>query len=267
MAKVSAEAKKEFFEVIKKHKQQIEQIEQREKNLQKVLGSDQSGAQYKRITLAEERLNLASYYLLLNQISLEMLKIKNESYLNDARKSCYQSIIYLEDVVSDWVDAPFSDYLELQEKIDGFEDSSRYDLVVKLGLAIDSVREDFGENSKWKWSFVELDGRFAAIAKNLLNFRTLVSGMDPRVDGYEVRMRHLRIAKEKLVHAADRYREKYELSTNRIDDFKLAIQYLSALRRLHMQIGETDDAEKVKKKIDVWKNKMESDEKAAESRR
>ncbi len=267
MAKVSAEAKKEFFEVVKIYKQYIDQIEKREKNLLKVVNADETGSQYKRITLAEERLNLASYYLLLNQISRSMLSIKNESYLNDARKSCYQSIIYLEDVVSDWVDAPFSDYSELQEKIDGLEDTSRYELVVKMGFAIESVQKDFGDNSKWKWSFVELDGRFAAIAKNLLNLKTLVAGMDPRVEGYEIRMKHLRIAKERLLHAADRYREKYELSTNRIDDFKLAIQYLSAIRRLHMQLGEAEDAEKVKKKIDVWKNKMESDEKASESRR
>lgn len=267
MAKLSAEAKKEFFEVIKVYKQQIEQIEQREKNLLKVIDSDETGGQYKRITMAEERLHLASYYLLLNQISQSMLSVKNDSYLNDARKSCYQSIIYLEDVVSDWIDAPYSEYAEYQEKIDGLEDSARYEIVVKLGYAIDSVKEDFGENTKWKWSFVELEGRFASIAKNLLNVKTLVAGMDSRVEGYETRMKHLSIVREKLLHAADRYREKYELSTSRIDDFKIAIQYLMALRRLHMQLGETDDAEKVKKKIDVWKNKMESDEKASESSR
>lgn len=232
-----------------------------------MVDSDESGGQYKRITLAEERLHLASYYLLLNQISRSLLAVKNDSYLNDARKSCYQSIIYLEDVVSDWIDAPYSDYAELQDRIDGLEDSARYEMVVKLGFAIDSVKEDFGENTKWKWSFVELEGRFATVAKNFLNMKTLVAGLDPRVEGYEVRSKHLRIVKEKLQHAADRYREKYELSTNRIDDFKIAIQYLMALRRLHMQLGETDDAEKVKKKIDVWKNKMESDEKTSESRR
>ncbi|MFW5802195.1 MAG: hypothetical protein ACOCVC_09195 [Spirochaeta sp.] len=267
MAKVSAEAKKEFFEIIKRYKQQIEQIEQREKNLIKVVNSDETGGQYKRITLSDERLHLASYYLLLNRLSVTLLSVRNDSYLNDARKSCYQSIIYLEEVVSDWIDAPYSDYAELQEKIDGLEDSARYDIVIKLGFAIDSLKEDFGENTKWKWSFVELDGRFATVAKNLLNMKTLVAGLDPRVEGYEVRSKHLGIVKNKLGHAADRYREKYELSTNRIDDFKIAIQYLMALRRLHMQLGETAEAEKVKKKIDVWKNKMESDEKAAESRR
>jgi hypothetical protein len=65
--------------------------------------------------------------------------------------------------------------------------------------------------------------------------------------------------------SADRYREKYELSTSRIDDFKLAISYLAALRRLHIILGEPDNAEVVKKKADVWKAKMEADEKKLSS--
>jgi hypothetical protein len=59
--------------------------------------------------------------------------------------------------------------------------------------------------------------------------------------------------------SATRYREKYELSTFRIDDFKLAINYLSALRRLHIYLGENNDAETVKKNIEIWKIKMEKD--------
>ena len=34
----------------------------------------------------------------------------NEALLNDARKCLYKSIIYLEDIVSNYVDCPFSDY-------------------------------------------------------------------------------------------------------------------------------------------------------------
>ena len=46
------------------------------------------------------------------------------------------------------------------------------------------------------------------------------------------RMAHLALVKELLQVAADRYREKYELSTQRIDDIKIGINYLSAVRRL-----------------------------------
>jgi hypothetical protein len=66
-----------------------------------------------------------------------------------------------------------------------------------------------------------------------------------------------------LQRSADRYREKYELSTLRIDDFKLAISFLAALRRIHILVGETENADQIKKKMDVWKTKMETDERNA----
>jgi hypothetical protein len=59
--------------------------------------------------------------------------------------------------------------------------------------------------------------------------------------------------------AADRYREKYELSTNRIDDFKMGINYLSALRRIDIVTGKSDDAATTKKKLDVWNHKLALD--------
>jgi hypothetical protein len=61
------------------------------------------------------------------------------------------------------------------------------------------------------------------------------------------------------MQAADRYREKYELSTNRIDDFKQGMIFLSALRRFHIILGDREEAETVKKKLDIWSVKLESD--------
>ncbi len=262
MAKISNEAKQRYNENVKEYKSRTEEFLEREKNVLKTISAENpTDAAFKRLTLADERMNLASYYLLLNRISVSLLGIKNEAFLNDARKSCYQSVIYLEDVVMDVVDAPFSDYSENLEVIDSYPDEKRFFLAKKLGFTIESVEDDFGENSKWKWSFVELEGRFIAVAKNLVNLKTLIAGLDPRVEGYESRHRYVRLIKEGLQKAADRYRQKYELSTLRIDDFKLAIEYLGALRRLHTILGENDSAEVVKKKTDVWKAKMQTDEK------
>ncbi|MFP4204749.1 MAG: hypothetical protein ACLFRR_01415 [Spirochaetaceae bacterium] len=263
MAKISGEAKKRYFDKVREYKQETETILAREKNLLGTIRGDDSSSQYKRLTLVEERLNLASYFLLLNRLSVGLLGVKNEAFLNDGRKSCYQAVIYLEEVVSNRLDAPFSDYSEFLEKIADLDDEKRYLLARKLGFTIQSVEDDFGDNSKWKWSFVELEGRYATVAKNLLNLKTLIAGLDPRVRGYQARLNHLNLAKELLQRSADRYREKYELSTLRIDDFKLAIAFLAALRRLHIVVGESDNSDKVKKKMDVWKTKMETDERNA----
>jgi hypothetical protein len=263
MGKVSDQAKNTYAERVRAYKQEIDQLINREKTLLTAIekDSDPGAAAFKRLTIAEDRLNLASLYLLMNNVSVALLAVKNEAFLNDARKCCYDSIIMLERVVSDQLDAPFSDYSDKLETIESYPDERRYNLVRKLGFTIDTVEEDFGENTKWKWSFVDLEGRFAIVAKNLINFKTIVGNLDPRIDGYESRFKLLRIVKDLLTLAGDRYREKYELSTNRIDDFKMAINFVSALRRIHNMLGEPELSDGAKKKFEVWKAKMDDDEK------
>ena len=260
MGKISSTARSRYIERIKEYKTQIDSILIKEKDILHVISLDEDDSSYKKVVLADDSLNMVSYYLLMNQISLTYLGVKNEGMLNDARKRCYQAIIYLEQVVSDYIDSPFSDYEEKLDTISNLTDVQRLDLVKKLGFAIESVKEGYGDNTRWKWSFVEVDGRFGTIAKNLINLKTFVAGMDPRVEGYEVRQKHLELVESLLNNSAKRYREKYELSTFRIDDFKKAIQYLSALRRLMAMLGDTGNNEELKKKIDIWKAKMEADQ-------
>ncbi|MEE8440482.1 MAG: hypothetical protein V3S41_02080, partial [Spirochaetia bacterium] len=81
------------------------------------------------------------------------------------------------------------------------------------------------------------------------------------------RLEHLQFVKDLLQRSADRYREKYELNTFRIDDFKQAISFLSALKRIHTLLGEAAQGDVIKRKIDVWKAKMEDDEKRLEAKR
>ncbi len=94
----------------------------------------------------------------------------------------------MESIVSDLIDVPLSELTENQKSIAGYDDEKRYEIIKKLGFTIETIEKAFGDNSKWKWSFVELEGRFATVAKNLIDFKSLVKGMDPTVDGYEIRM-------------------------------------------------------------------------------
>lgn len=214
---------------------------------------------YQKLMSANENLNLMSNYLLMSATSQQLLGIKNEGFLNEARKQCYKCIIDIEEVVTAYIDVPFSSYEEKVTSIETYPDKSKLRFAKKLGFAIDTIEEEYGINSKWRWSFVELEGRYAAVTKNLLNLKTFVGKMDPRVEGYESRMAHLKLARRLLQKAADRYHEKYELATHRLDDMKLAMSYLAALRRLYTVMGEAMEAEVIKKKIEVWKTKLEAD--------
>ncbi len=265
MKKPSDEAKRRYADYIKGYKNAIDAVLEKEKKTKEQIAAGAEGASFRRLALVDDNLNLVAQYLVMNSLSLSFLGVKNEAFLNEGRKCVYKALIYLEEIVSPLIDAPFSDYEDGLEDIVSFSDEDRYTLVRKLGFTIDSLVEGYGENSKWKWSFVELEGRFAVVAKNLLNLKTFVAGMDPRVAGFSARMSHLGLARELLQQAADRYREKYELSTMRIDDIKAGINFLSAVRRLHVVLGESDQADVVKKKADIWRTKMENDLKKAES--
>ena len=184
MKKPSEEAKRRYADYIKDHRTAIDAALEKEKKTIELIAAGGPGVGYQRLALADSDLDLVASYLLMNSLSVSFLGVKNEAYLNEARKCLYKTIIALEEIVSPSIDAPFSDYEQGLASIETFPDEGRYNLLCKIGFSLDSIQEGFGENSKWKWSFVELEGRFAAVTKNLLNLKTLIAGMDPRSPGY-----------------------------------------------------------------------------------
>ena len=261
MAKISMEDRHQYLNKITSYREAIKILLKKEETVLAGLKKSVGNAGFKRLGLADDMINLASNYIILSGVSQSMLKLRNEEALNDGRKSLYKAVIYLEEVVTNLIDAPYSDYEDKLAEISSLDTGRRYLLARKLGLCIQLLENAYGDNTKWKWAFVDLEGRYAAGVKNLLDIKNAVTNTDPRSPNYEPSVRHLRLAKRLLMQAADRYRERYELSTNRIDDFKMGIHFLGALRRLHIILGDREDSENVKKKLDIWSSKLEIDSK------
>lgn len=259
MAKISENDRNKFIEKISVYRTTIQVINKQEQDIISVVKKGNTDYGVKQLELADLMLDLASNYLIMSGISLSILGQKNEEMLNDARKSLYKSIIYIESIVTKLIDANYSEYEEQLEVIDTITPEQRYRLIRKMGLTIQLVENAYGDNTKWKWAFVDLEGRFAAVAKNIINLRDYFINSDPGSQFYEPTVFHLRLSKKLLEQAATRFREKYELSTNQIDDFKTGIQFLSALKRLNFLTGDQLDAEITKKKLDTWTNKLASD--------
>jgi hypothetical protein len=137
MKKPSDEARRRYTEYIQGYKNGIEAALSKEKTVKEVIARSPSGANYQKLTLADENLNIVATYLLMSSLSLSFLGVKNEAFLNEARKCIYKAIIYLEEIVSASVDAPFSDYEQGLESIASYSDENRYNLVRKLGFTID----------------------------------------------------------------------------------------------------------------------------------
>jgi hypothetical protein len=260
MPKVSLEERqKKFSEKIVLYDGKIKAILKKEDTVLKNLPRVPEEAAVSRLGLAENMFDLTSYYVIECKIFHLIFNKQNEDLLNEARKILYKGVAYIEELVSPWIDVPFSDYGDKVAMLAGVSRERRYMIIRKMGLAIDLLKDVFGDNSKWKWSFVILDGRLAAVAKNMLDMRNTVVNLDPRSDGYETTVFHLRTAKRLLALAAERFREKYELSSHMTEDFQQAINFLNALKRLCILVDERSEAEELKRTVEVWGNKLRED--------
>jgi hypothetical protein len=261
MAKITTIERLRYLERVVSFRKAIDELLKKEKETLPLILAENEGSAMLRIALAEDMLNLTSNYIIMSGVSNAVLGIRNEEALNDARKSLYKCVIYLEGVLGNYVDAPFSEYEDKLARIASLDAAGRYLLVRKLGLAIQLLKDAYGDHSKWKWSFVELEGRFAAAAKNILDLKKAAVNTDPRSPEYEPTMYLVRLIKKLLSQAADRYRERYELSTRNAEDLKAGIRFLSALRRLQSLVGNRGEVEVIKKKMDVWESKLFADSK------
>jgi len=264
MARITEQDRIACQEKSKRYSKQVNALLETEKKILGDLSENPNDASIRKLGLVNEMLNLTSNYIAINGVSQAVLKTKNEEALNDGRKSLYKAVIYLEEIVSNYVDAPFSDYEEKLSAIESFDPNQRYNLVRKIGLAIDLLEQAYGDNSKWRWTFVDLEGRFAATAKNIIDLRHALENSSPESPYYDSTVYHLRLIKKLLQQSADRCREKYELSTSQTSDFKMGISFLAALKRLHGLLAESEEAEAIKKKLTIWTTKLDSDTKRQE---
>ena len=266
MAKITNEDRELFKKEAKQYEDLIKAELEKEKEMLTVIKGDPVGVEYKKMILAEQMIYIATLYNAINSASVKSLEVKNNDALNDGRKMLYKAIIYLEEIVTNIINVAQTEISDNLEAISNTPLEKRYYLVRKLGLAIQMIIDAFGDNSKWKWSFVELEGRFAVVAKNMYDFKNYIKAyFDPGDADNENSILYLRLIKRLLDKSANAYRDKYELSSRRLDDMKAGINFLLALRRVSVALGESDEAEELKKKAMTWKEKMEADQKAGKS--
>lgn len=267
MSKISEESRQELAEAIKPYQAKITELLSSEQATVKGLGAKDPQTPYKKIDLCEQMIYISTLYMAQNSLSWKILGVKNNDALNDARKIIYKAIIYLEDIITNVIDVPYIDLVKNYDAIIKVPVERRYYIVRKLGLAINMLEDAFGDNSKWKWSFVELKGRFVVVAKNFIDMRQAEkSYIQPGSEGYETTVLYMRFLAKHLEASAAGYRDKYELSTRRIDDMRNGIKFLLARHKLALALRDSKTAEEVKKKAIVWRDKMEADQKSGSSR-
>ncbi|MEW6526309.1 MAG: hypothetical protein AB1444_06535 [Spirochaetota bacterium] len=239
---------------------QIKEAEQKKKKMSNIMG-------YVNIELILLYTKYIYTLLNMNKASLDMLKIKNERFLNDARKEFYRILQLFEEIVGKDIDRPLKENEEYLQAIAKLNPTQILNLIKELHTLLQKIMEALGESSKWKWSFVELQGRVAVITKNLINFSDLQKYRDPRKEFYYDRQEMLKLCKQSLSEAAKQYRNKYEISTKSSEDILRSIELLTALRRINILFGESEEAEKLKNTIEALRLRLEADEKEEEEKK
>jgi hypothetical protein len=209
-------------------------------------------AAVKLFGLANDMLNLASNYLVINGVGRAILGARDEDALGEARKAITMAIIYIENIVTGKVDVPFSEYEENLAEISEITPDCKFQMVRKIGLAIALLKQGYGNNTKWRWSFIDIEGRFTVIAKNLLDLKMAFVNNNPSMPDYEPLLYHLHLVKNLLAQTAERFHDRYSLANKRTDDMRYALNFLSALYQIHLLLHERQEADTVKKKYDAW---------------
>lgn len=240
------------------------EIDKCKANLKDLMGKMRSMPKikpYLNLEAALVHVKIISLFIKMNDISLEMLDQKNESLLNTARKEIYKVLQLLEEVVGSDIDRSLRENEEYIKKIDKVNPAQILNLIRDIQAVVKKLIERMGESSKWKWSFVDIQGRIAVIAKNFVNFSDIQKYRDPRTEFYRERLELLKICKDGLNETAKHFRTRYEVSTNVPADMIKAIEFLSVLRKIIVTMGDSGEAVKLKNTIDALRQRMEADEK------
>ncbi len=257
-----------YNDEIKDLKREVEDYSRKIKEIQlKKLKKMSRLTEYFNLEIATYYMNIINLYLRMNNLSLDMLNQRNEKFLNEARKEFYKVLQALEGVVGDEIDRSLRSNDEYLAKIDRINPAEILDLMRRVNDVFVNIRSQLGESSKWKWSFVELQSRTAVITKNITNFSDIAKLRDPRTEYYHERKEIMQMCKDGLSEAAKQYRTKYELTGKARDDMKQTIELLSALRKIHVLFGESEEANKLKTTIDANKQALQAEDEAQDKQK
>lgn len=258
---VTSEDKQKYQEEIKQLKGQYADFVAKQGKLEKQMKEDPYHLEnYYHLAIANEYLNMVMKSCEMSKVSEKYLKKKNDDFLNDARKKYLNGLIEIEKFVGVFVDTTLNENQEMLNSIRKFDALRLLNLFNKLKDSLAEITNGYGENSKYKWGFVEMESRYISIFKNLIDYRYLERN-DPRNPYYAEYTVLLRNLKLYLFQVSNKMREKYMLATKEAVDIKAAINFQEALRKINALLGFQEEAETCKKTIESWKQILESIEK------
>ncbi|MDH4127295.1 MAG: hypothetical protein OEV44_00975 [Spirochaetota bacterium] len=265
--KVTPEDKLNYQNEIKDLKSKIADKKGNIGKLEKEMKDDSYGLEkYYQIAIANEYLEMVHISCEMSKVSENYLKKKSDDFLNDGRKTYFKALIELEKVVGNFVDNPLHENQDILKTINKVDPKRVLNLINKLKNTLKLIEDGYGENSKYKWSFVDMQGRYITVFKNFLDYKRL-SVNDPRDPYFAENVQLFNMIKLYLQEVSYRFRDKYMVGTKEVVDIKQGINFQEALRKITSLLGTQEESETAKKTIESWKQMLEKEEKNKEEHR
>lgn len=209
---------------------------------------------YYHISTANEHLELVKLHAEKSKINETYLRKKNDDFLNEARKAYFKALLEMETFLGTIIDTSLSEMKETLDLIPKMDPLRVVTLYKKFRDNLTLITEGYGQNTKYTWSFVDMEARYVCCMKNLMNWRELAIN-DPRNIFYQENYELIVKIKLDIQNSAKKLQEKYQLAGNEKENLVQAIRFMSALRSIHILLNEQNEAEIAKKTTDSW-NKM-----------
>ncbi len=238
-------------------KKEIAEIEKEISFYKKAMNEKKKMAPFYRMGIVVKKIIQAHLYMDIFAIQKEAGS-HNSSYMDEAKKRLSQVFAEMDKLVTMKIDEPLDFNREMLDALHPFNPKLKLNYYKHMQKAIERMILQYGENTKWKWSFPDFWSKLAVSGKNLIDFREIESIRDPREEFYYDRHELLNIVKEGLFDASGHYRNKYELSTKSKNDLVHAIHLLESLKRIALLTGDPDTIKKCKTGIDTYKARIES---------
>lgn len=264
---IDAETKKAYNNQISEQKKNISDIDKDIATYKKAMSQNKKMKYFFHIGNASKLIDQANLYIDMNDLSEQMLGIKNSGYLDNAKKVLAKIFTELEAVVTGDIDEPLEFNREQLNAIKPFNPRQRLNLYKHLAKLIRRLIESYGPNTKWKWSFPDFWGKSAVILKNFTDYREMQAIRDPREEFYYDRQELLGVVKESIMNASNEFRDKFELSTKQNSDLLRAIRLLEVLRRICSLTGDDELMKKSKAGIESYRARIESEEDKSKKKR
>lgn len=264
--KISKAQKNAYNDEIKILKSEIENYDKLIKDLLIQKKKNEKLEPYYNLEIVKYLLGSIEQNIKINELSVNMLGIKNNKSLDMGRSNFSKILRIMKENFGDEVDREsLKENEEYLSKVGSLNARQIIDLTNRVNDVFLSLKNSMGEDSKWKWLFVELQAKVAIMNRNLINFSDIQKYRDPRTEFFHDRREHLALAKESIEEAAKQYRTKYELSGKSREDLKRSIELLEALRKIHMILGESNESDKLKTTIDAARFTLEAGDKKHDS--